>query len=107
DQVAKLAVRIEFVEKTVGVARPGHELVLHLDARLLGEILVELDQRIGGIPGRPTQGQCLCLRRETGKAANAPQQHGPDQGQDASLHWMSPPVRESSRLISNNSTGER
>ena len=48
----------------IGVARPGNELVLHLDAGLLGEILVKLDQRVRGIPRRPTQGQRfrLCLR---------------------------------------------
>ena len=32
DQVAQLAVRIELVEEAVGIARPGDELVFHLDA---------------------------------------------------------------------------
>jgi len=54
-------VGIELVEETVGIARPRHELVFHLDAGLLGEILAQFDQRIGRIPGRPTQCQLLAL----------------------------------------------
>ena len=61
DEVAKLAVRVELVDETVGVARPGDELVFHLDAGLLGEVLAELDQRVRRIPRRPAERQRLVL----------------------------------------------
>ena len=64
DEVAELAVRVELVDEAVGVARPGDELVLHLDAGLLGEVLAELDQRVRRVPRRPAERQrfVLCLR---------------------------------------------
>ena len=60
-QVAQLALRVELVEHAVGEVRPGHELVLHLDAGLGGEVLRQLDQRVGRVPGRPAQRQLLGL----------------------------------------------
>ena len=61
DQVAQLAVRVELVEEAIGIARPGDELVLHLDAGFFGEVLAELDERVGRIPCRPAQGELLAL----------------------------------------------
>ena len=46
----------------VGEVGPRHELELHVDAGLRGEVLRQLDQRIGRIPGRPAQGDGLALR---------------------------------------------
>src|SRR5262249_8862456 len=77
DQIAQLAVRVELVEEAVGIARPWDELVLHLDAGLLGEILAELDKGVCRIPCRPAQGKlalsCSRLARKTG------QRHGGEQ----------------------------
>ena len=61
DEIAQLALGIEFVEEAIGIARPRDELVFHLDASLGGEVLAELHQGVGGIPGRPTQGQLFGL----------------------------------------------
>ena len=61
DQVAELAVRVELVEEAVGIARPRHELELHLDAGLGGEVLRQLDQRVGRVPSGPAQGERLRL----------------------------------------------
>jgi hypothetical protein len=61
DEVTKLALRIEFVEEAVGVARPRDELVFHLHAALGGEVFREFHQGIGRVPGRPAQRQLLGL----------------------------------------------
>jgi hypothetical protein len=53
--------RIELVDEAVGVARPGDELVLHLDPGLLGKILAELDERVGRVPRRPAKRQRFFL----------------------------------------------
>ena len=68
DQVAQLAARVELIEKAIGVARPRDELVLHLDAGLLGEILAQFHERVCRIPGRPAQRQLLALGRRLGSA---------------------------------------
>ena len=60
-QVAQLALGVELVEHALREVRPGHELVLHLDAGLRGEVLRELDQRIGRVPGGPAQRELLGL----------------------------------------------
>src|SRR5262249_3136081 len=62
DQVAELAVGIELVQEAVGIARPGDELVFHSDAGLGREVLGQLHQRIGRVPGRPAKGQGFLLR---------------------------------------------
>src|ERR1700761_5373291 len=62
DQIAKLAVRIQLVEKAVGIARPRDELVFHLNAGFFGKILAKLDKGIGGIPCRPAQRELFALR---------------------------------------------
>jgi hypothetical protein len=59
DEIAQLALRVELVQKAVGVARPGNELEFHVDAGLGGEVLRQLDQRVGRIPRRPAQRQVL------------------------------------------------
>jgi hypothetical protein len=62
DQIAELAVGIELVEETIGVARPRDELVFHFDSSFFGEILAELDKGVGRIPCRPAQCELLVLR---------------------------------------------
>ena len=57
DEIAQLALRVELVQKAVGVARPGNELELHVDAGLRREVFRQLDKGVGRIPRRPTQGQ--------------------------------------------------
>ena len=41
------AVGIQFIEKWIGIARPGDELVFHLDSGLRREILAQLDESVG------------------------------------------------------------
>jgi hypothetical protein len=74
DQVAQLALGIELVEEPVGVARPRHELELHVDAALGREVLRQLDQRVGRIPRGPAQRQILRLRRD-GAGGEADSEH--------------------------------
>ena len=76
-QVAQLAARVELVEKAVGEAGPRHELELHLNAALGGEVLGQFGQRVGRVPGRPAERQLLVLRvrdvareGERGRSAN-------------------------------------
>ena len=61
DQIAELAMRIELIEKAIGIARPRDELVFHLTAGLGGEILGELHQSIRRVPCRPAQRELLAL----------------------------------------------
>ncbi len=60
-QVAELAARVELVEEAVGEVGPGHELEVHLDAARGGEVLGQLGQRVGRVPGRPAQRQRFIL----------------------------------------------
>ena len=61
DQVAELALRVELVEHPVGEVRPGHELELHVDLGLGGEVLAQLDQRVGRVPSGPAERDRLAL----------------------------------------------
>jgi hypothetical protein len=61
-QIAQLALGVELVEEAIGEVGPGHELEVHLDAALGGEVLGQLGERIRRVPGRPAQRQLLVLR---------------------------------------------
>lgn len=61
-EIAKLATRIQFVEHTVSKVWPGYKFEMHLVSGFCFKILGKLDQCIGRVPGRPTQGQVLGLR---------------------------------------------
>ena len=61
DHIAELPLRIELVEHPVGEVRPGHELELHVDLGLGGELLAQFDQRVGRIPGGPAERDRLAL----------------------------------------------
>ncbi len=61
-QITELAARVELVDETVGEVGPRHELELHLDAGLGGEVLGQLGQRVGRVPRRPAQRDLLLLR---------------------------------------------
>jgi hypothetical protein len=61
NDVAELALGIQFIEKAIRVAGPRHELVFHLNSGLGGEVFRELHQSVGRVPCRPAQRQLLCL----------------------------------------------
>ena len=62
-QVAELPAGVQLVEETAGEVRPGNELELHPDAGLRGEVLRQLDERVGRVPRRPAQREIVLRLR--------------------------------------------
>ena len=101
-QVAELPAGVQLVEKPVGEVRPGHELEIHPDAGLGGEVLGQLDESICRVPGRPAQRE-LVLRldrrddeRQAGEAAG-------ERGGDSLVHFYPLPsvvVEAAARAVS-------
>ncbi|MNV82940.1 hypothetical protein D3C71_1767110 [compost metagenome] len=93
DQVAEFALGVEFVEKAVGVAGPGHEFELHVDIGLGGEILGQFDQRVCRVPGGPAQGQLFGLGRIRQCRRQGKHRGEPEKGFQFHLHEFLPELK--------------